>query len=80
MFRKTTTLLFAAALGAPLGYAQFDFTVDGKAVQIHSFAQQGFAYSNENNFLSMDTSQGSFADFGTSQHGGEALFGADAPD
>jgi len=60
MFRKATILIFAAALGAPLVHAQFDFTVDGKTVQIHSFAQQGFALSNDNNFLSMDTSQGSF--------------------
>jgi hypothetical protein len=60
MFRPITTLLFAAALGAPLLNAQFDFDVDGKSVQIHSFASQGFAYSNDNNYLTMNTSQGSF--------------------
>jgi hypothetical protein len=30
-------------------------------VQFHAFASQGFAYTNENNFLTMDTSHGSFA-------------------
>jgi hypothetical protein len=46
--------------------AQFDFTLDGRQVQIHSFASQGFMYSNDNNYLTTNTSQGSFAftDFG----------------
>jgi len=61
MFRSTTALLFAAALGAPLVNAQFDFSVDDKSVQVHSFFSQGFAYSDDNNFLTMKTSQGSFA-------------------
>jgi hypothetical protein len=62
MYQKIkTTVLAAAMLFVPgLLHAQFDFTVDGKSVQIHSFAQQGFALSNENNFLTMDTSGGSF--------------------
>jgi len=57
---KTVTL--AAALCAAPGaiYAQFDFTVDGRSVQIHSFVSQGFGYSNDNNYLTMKTSQGSF--------------------
>jgi len=40
--------------------------VDGRDVQIHSFASQGFMYTNVNNYMSMPTSQGSFAftDFG----------------
>lgn len=41
-------------------YAQFDFKVDGRPVQVHSFAQQGFLYSNNNNFLTVPTSDGSF--------------------
>jgi hypothetical protein len=36
------------------------FTVDGKTVQFHGFVSEGFAYSNDNNYLTMDTSQGSF--------------------
>ena len=61
--KKMTTriglLMFAALPGAL--QAQFDFTIAGHDVQIHSFASQGFAYSNDNNYLTMDTSQGSFA-------------------
>src|SRR4029077_36993 len=43
-----------------------NFSVDGRQVQIHSFASQGFVYSNQNNYLTMDTSKGSFSftDFG----------------
>src|SRR3569833_2099311 len=53
----------AAALSTAPGllHAQFDFKVADREVQIHSFASQGFAYSNENNYLTMKTSQGSFA-------------------
>jgi hypothetical protein len=50
----------AALLAQPLS-AQFNFAVDGKEVQVHSFFSQGFAYSDDNNFLTMKTSQGSFA-------------------
>jgi hypothetical protein len=41
--------------------AQFDFTIDGQPVQVHSFFSQGFAYSNDNNFLTMKTSSSSAA-------------------
>ena len=66
-FRAKTVLLTAVLWAAPVAlHAQFDFKVDGRDVQIHSFATQGFMYSNDNNFLTMDTSHGSFAftDFG----------------
>jgi hypothetical protein len=54
-------LLAAATLFAPgLLRAQFDFNVDGHQVQIHSFGSQGFFDSNENNFATMKTSEGSF--------------------
>ena len=42
-------------------HAQFDFTLDGRQVQVHSFASQGFAYSNENNYMTMNSTSGSFA-------------------
>jgi hypothetical protein len=61
MLRQLTTLLFAAALGAPLVNAQWDFSVDGKSVQIHSFGSQGFMATDQNNYLTTNTSQGSFA-------------------
>lgn len=60
-------ILAAAMFAAPrLLQAQFDFKVANRNVQVHSFASQGFAYSNDNNYLTMKTSQGSFAftDFG----------------
>ena len=44
---------------APLLNAQF--TIDGRAIQVHEFLTQGFAYSNQNNYLTMPTSQGTFA-------------------
>src|ERR1035441_4851765 len=56
-------LVLAAALSVVPGllYGQFDFKVEDRTVQVHSFASQGFAYSNDNNYLTMKTSQGSFA-------------------
>jgi hypothetical protein len=56
--------IFGLALAAAAPgflHAQFDFQVAGRKVQVHSFASQGFAYSNENNYLTMKTSEGSFA-------------------
>ena len=46
--------------------AQLDFKLAGRPVQVHSFASQGFAYSNQNNYLTMNTSRGAFSltDFG----------------
>jgi hypothetical protein len=41
--------------------AQFNFTIADRKVQIHSFASQGFAYSDQNNYMTMKTTQGSFA-------------------
>jgi hypothetical protein len=52
----------AAVCAAPAAlHAQFDFRIDGRPVQVHGFAAQGFVYSNNNNYLTMDTSEGSFA-------------------
>lgn len=63
---RSVGLLGIAALLAPHLGAQFNFDIDGKPVQIHSFASQGFLASDQNNYLTMKTSQGSFAftDFG----------------
>jgi len=61
-FRAKTAVWITFLCAAPVAlHAQFDFTVDGRQVQVHSFASQGFAYSNDNNYLTMNTSQGSFA-------------------
>ncbi len=65
---KLRNIVLATALSAAPGllHAQFDFKIADKDFQVHSFASQGFAYSNNNNYLSMDTSSGSFSmtDFG----------------
>jgi len=54
--------LIAATCAAPgLLNAQLNFDLAGRPVQVHSFVQQGFAYSNENNYLTMNTSEGSAA-------------------
>jgi len=58
---KRTLPVAAIFLAAGSLYAQFDFKVAGRNVQLHSFASQGFAYSNDNNYLTMNTSSGSFA-------------------
>jgi hypothetical protein len=43
-----------------------EFKLLGREVQIHGFASQGFIYTNDNNWLTMNTSQGSaaFTDMG----------------
>jgi hypothetical protein len=43
-----------------------EFKVLDRTVQVHGFASQGFVYTNVNNWLTMNTSQGSaaFTDFG----------------
>jgi hypothetical protein len=41
--------------------AQFNFSVDGRQVQIHRVFSQGFLASDQNNYLTMKTSEGSFA-------------------
>jgi len=43
-----------------------EFKLFDRTVQVHGFASQGFIYTNDNNWLTMHTSQGSgaFTDFG----------------
>jgi hypothetical protein len=61
-FKTKGAALVAFLCAAPVVmHAQFDFKVDGLKFQVHSFASQGFAYSNDNNYLTMNTSKGSFA-------------------
>lgn len=61
MYAKT--IIMAVALSAVPGllHAQFDFKIANRDVQVHSFASQGFAYSNANNYMTMQTTSGSFA-------------------
>jgi hypothetical protein len=51
-------IVAAFALSTGLLPAQ-DFKFLNRTVQVHGFASQGYAYSNENNFLTMYTSHGS---------------------
>jgi hypothetical protein len=55
----TAAAALAALSFSPALHAQ-DFKVFDRTVQAHGFLQQGYAYSNENNFLTMDTTSGSF--------------------
>jgi hypothetical protein len=43
-----------------------EFKIEGRPVQVHGFASQGFALSDGNNYLTMNTREGSFlfTDFG----------------
>jgi hypothetical protein len=43
-----------------------EFKLFDRTIQVHGFVSQGFVYTNDNNWLTMDTSQGSaaFTDFG----------------
>ncbi len=38
-----------------------EFKLFDREIQVHGFASQGFAYGSDNNYLTMDTSNGSFA-------------------
>lgn len=61
MYLRSCISMAAALLSiAPLVKAQ-TITVAGRNVQIHGFFSQGFLYSNQNNYLTMKTSDGSFA-------------------
>ena len=48
-----------AALTLSITLHAQDFKIGNRPVQVHGFASQGYAYSNENNFLTMNTSHGS---------------------
>ena len=61
-FSAKTAVLTAFLCAAPVAlHAQFDFSVDGRQVQVHSFVSQGFTFSNDNNYLTMKTSNGTLA-------------------
>ena len=53
-------LLIGLIASAPVRLAA-QFKVAGHDVQVHGFMSQGFAYSDDNNYLTMKTSKGSFA-------------------
>ncbi len=61
------TILLAAGLAAATALTAQDiskytsFDLFGKQLQVHGFVSQGYAYTNTNNWLTMDTSKGSFS-------------------
>jgi hypothetical protein len=64
---KSVLAIAIVSIGTGTLRAQFtEFKVEGRPVQIHGFASQGFALSDGNNYLTMKTSAGSllFTDFG----------------
>ena len=63
---KISGLAAVLSLAPGILHAQFDFKLGSRDVQVHSFASQGFTYSNQNQYLTMKSSDGSaaFTDFG----------------
>jgi len=67
MHRRTLLLLSICLCAARLSLHAQDFKLFDRQVQIHGFASQGFVHSDDNNWLTMNTSNvgsGEFTDFG----------------
>jgi len=66
VYRRIVGLVFACFCAGQLTLQAEDFKLFDRDVEIHGFASQGFVYTNTNNWLTMNTSQGSaaFTDFG----------------
>jgi hypothetical protein len=66
VFRRRAILILACwCIGEISSHAQ-DFKIFNRDIQVHGFASQGFVYTNTNNWLTMDSHEGSgaFTDFG----------------
>ncbi|HEV3307444.1 MAG TPA: hypothetical protein VGZ91_13485 [Candidatus Sulfotelmatobacter sp.] len=59
-------LVYACLCAGSVVLPAQEFKLLDRTVQMHGFASQGFVYTNDNNWLTMNTSQGSaaFTDFG----------------
>jgi hypothetical protein len=66
MQRRLFGMVFACFCLGQVSLQAQDFKLFDRDVQVHGFASQGFVYTNDNNWLTMNTSQGSgaFTDFG----------------
>ena len=67
MYRRTALLLSLCFCAARLSLQAQEFKLFDRQVQIHGFASQGFVHTNDNNWLTMNTSgigSGEFTDFG----------------
>jgi hypothetical protein len=60
MLRRVVVVGFVSLCVMPFAQAQ-EFKVTGRSVQVHGFFSQGFVKTDHNNWLTMDTSQGSGA-------------------
>lgn len=60
MQRATVAIAVVCLWAGGVGQAQ-DFGLFGRTVQVHGFASQGFVYTDDNNWLTMDSSAGSAA-------------------
>ena len=58
MHRRMIGLVIVGLWAGQMSWAQ-EFKVWNRTVQVHGFASQGFVYADENNWLTMNTSQGS---------------------
>jgi hypothetical protein len=68
MHKRILSLVFVHLCfqAGPITLQAQEFKLFDRTVQVHGFVSQGFAYTNGNNWLTMNTSQGSaaFTDFG----------------
>ena len=67
MYRRIFGLIFLCACAVQTPLQAQDFKLLDRDVQIHGFASQGFVHTNDNNWLTMYTSNfgsGEFTDFG----------------
>jgi hypothetical protein len=66
MFRRIVELLLVFLCAGENLLAAQEFKILDRTVQVHGFASQGFVYTNDNNWLTMNSSSGSaaFTDFG----------------
>lgn len=67
MYRRILGLVVVCLFAAKSNLHAQDFKLFDRTVQIHGFASQGFVHTNENNWLTMNTSNfgsGEFTDFG----------------
>ena len=66
MRRRIVELALMCLCAGQIGVQAQEFKVFDRTVQFHGFASQGFVYTDQNNWLTMHSSQGSgaFTDFG----------------
>jgi hypothetical protein len=60
MHRRLIGLVFIGLCAGQRGWAQ-EVKISNRAVQVHGFFSQGYVYTDENNWLTMNTSRGSGA-------------------